>query len=311
MQKSNYDAEFKKLKSFSFTKSTVTFWIVQRSLKKKVAKYTVKNVQIDESLELKLRSIISNKVRKSNNYTQYEFFTADADDNLLTINSNETDFDILVEQINDGADGKTVKTNDDLYGSWAYIIKIENKTSSLLAFKKIEEIWDVKKRGIKVLFKDEKFIDLKEDNVFKVEKTIDFICFNSILFVINKKKFELGLNFREGMKTKRDELLKELDSLSIVSDIEIIKEKVGENMNYLRQLSSIHKNGYFRNSGFMDSLIKVNKNEGWGLSIIDNQIQIDNGNIESVLKILNKDRLKDLIEGETFDVTVKKSVSVN
>lgn len=307
------EKQFKKMKKFSYEKSSVTLWIVFRSLRQKIAKYSVRNVKIDDSLEYKLTGILSTKIKNSNEFTEYDFISIDHDEKLLTLDSSETDFEDIVGQINLGADSNPVKTNEDLSRAWAYIIKIENDDDFMLGFKKIEENWDVKKRSTKInmLFKEQKFIDLLEDDVFKIEKVIDFIYFGKILFVINKIKFELGLNFREGMKAKRDDLLDEFKSLSIVSNIKKIKDKVGDNMHYLRQLSTINKNGYFRHPGFMEKLSRVNDSEKWGLSIINNEIQIDDDNIEVVLKVLNKDRLKDLIEGETFDVAVKKSVVVS
>lgn len=305
--------KFRRLKKFNFSDATVTLWIVFRNLNNKVANYKVKNVKIDSSLENKLIKVLELKINACNGFTEYNYFNADADNELLTINADQTDFSIILEGINNGADCEFVKTNEDLAKTWAYIIKIENDKEFILGYKKTEEKWDIKKRHkrINMIFKDQKFIDLKEEDVFKIEKSVDFIYFSDVLFVTNKAKFELGLNFREGMKNKRDEVLKEFESLSIVSDIDKIRNKIGQNMHYLRQIATINKNGYFRHKNFMDKLYKVNESEGWGLSIIENEIQVDDDNIDVVLKVLNKDRLKDLIEGETFDVNVKKSVSIN
>ncbi len=308
---SETDKKFKNLKKFTFEKSTVSLWIVYRSLKQKIAKYTVKNVEIDKGLNLKFINILKHKIKSSNEYTEYDYFTIDPDDKLLVLDSKETDFTKILEQIDEGADSDPVKTNEDLSKAWAYAIKIENNRNFILGYKKIDESWDVKKRynKINILFKNQKFFDLEEDDVFKIEKVVDFIYFDETLFVASKKNLEIGLNFREGMKAKRDSVLNEFETLAIVSDINKIKQKVGNNIHYLRQLATINNNGYFRNNGFMEKLSKANLSEKWGLSIIDNQIQIEDDNIEVVLKVLNKDRLKDLIEGETFDVHAKKIVS--
>lgn len=308
-----FEQKFKRLKKFDFDKATISFWIVNRHLYNREAAYSILNVNIDEKLPLKLGRIVRNKVENSNEYTEYDFLTVDNDQQLLTLSAGETDFIQIFDQIQKGTDNDKVKSNEDLATAWGYVIKIKDQKSEILAFKKLPEKWDLKKRNpiINTIFRDQKFIDLEEDEIFKIQQDIDFVCFDDVLFILNKKQFELGLNFREGMKKNRDIILDELVKLNIVSDIAPIKDRVGDNLRHLRQISTIHKNGYFKHPDFMEKLRKINKQEGWGLTFEKGVIKVDDSNIGLVLTVLNKDRLKDLIEGETFDVAVKKPVTQN
>jgi len=84
-----------------------------------------------------------------------------------------------------------------------------------------------------------------------------------------------------------------------------LREKIGENMKYLRKISMIKNNGYYKNKDFMARLTQANKTEKWGLTIVNNKIVLTEENFNDVLTVLNNDRLKSPITEETFDVHVK------
>ena len=76
-------------------------------------------------------------------------------------------------------------------------------------------------------------------------------------------------------------------------------------MKYLRKISMIKNNGYYKNKDFMARLTQANKTEKWGLTIVNNKIVLTEENFNDVLTVLNNDRLKSPITEETFDVHVK------
>ena len=106
-------------------------------------------------------------------------------------------------------------------------------------------------------------------------------------------------------------VLDDFEKLEIVDDVDKLRERIGDSMKYLRKISMIKNNGYYKNKDFMSKLIQANKKEKWGLRIENNKIVITEDNFEDVLTLLNNDRLKSPITEETFDVHVKVPLDKN
>jgi transcriptional regulator of heat shock response len=302
--------EIKKLNSEN---ATVSLWIIEKHNRNREFIYNIKWIDIEENLANKLEEIVSSAIQESNEVQSYDYLTIDQDEKLLVIDTNATDFPIIFETISQGTDVDKVESFAELSRAWAYIIKIQIGNKSIMAFKRIIRKNELKKASwfVNVVFRDKKFIDIEEEEIFKIEKSIDFFSFDDDLFILNKKEFEIGLNFREGMITKGQKLLTEFEKLKIVDNIQIICDYVGNNMTLLRKLATINNNGYFRNKDFLNKLKKINSQEKWGLVFKNGTLKVDKDQIELILTVLNKDRLKDLIEGDTYDVTIKKPVNNN
>lgn len=116
------------------------------------------------------------------------------------------------------------------------------------------------------------------------------------------------MNFREGMKANSEEVLTDFIALNIFDNVDIIREFVGINLHHLRKLSSIKKSGYYKQSDYIQKLIRVNKKEKWDLKILDNKIIVEKETVELLLKLLNNDRLRSPINDEFFDSAAKAPV---
>lgn len=298
--------KLKKLRSLDFNNADVFLWIVKRKLKGTKAIYNALNVELEDKLSEKLKIIVKEKIDNCNHIKDYSHLSEDQDDDILTLSHKETDFPTIYSEIQKGSDNLKAEKLEDLSGTWAYIIEIKNNFQ-LMTFTKVPESWDMKKkRGIlNLVFIGKKFKDLDDNSIFRIQRKIDFFCFEDILFILDKKKFETGLNFREGMKSSRDAVLNDFETFGIINDVNKLREKIGENMKYLRKISMINNNGYYKNKDFMARLIQANKTEKWGLTIVDNKIVLTEENFNNVLTVLNNDRLKSPITEETFDVHVK------
>lgn len=298
--------KLKKLKSLDFNNADIFLWIIKRKLKGTQAVYNVLNVEIEDKLSGILKKIVREKIDNCNHIKDYSHLSEDQDDDILTLGYKETDFSNIYSEIQKGSDCPKAEKPEDLSGTWAYIIEIKNNFQ-LIAFTKVPESWDMKKKKgiLNLVFVGKKFKDLDDNSIFRIQKKIDFFYFEDILFILDKKKFETGLNFREGMKSNRDAVLNDFETFGIVNDVNMLREKVGENMKYLRKISMIKNNGYYKNTDFMTRLIQANKTEKWGLTIENNKIVLTKENFNDILTILNNDRLKSPITEETFDVHVK------
>ncbi|MCR1795901.1 DUF4868 domain-containing protein, partial [Leptospira sp. id769339] len=150
--------------------------------------------------------------------------------------------------------------------------------------------------------------DLESRNVFSVSRTIDFLYYEDHLFILSKRDFEKALNFREGMLRKANLFYEVANELSLFSDIELIKEKIADNMKYLRKVAVIEKLAYYRSPDFLSRIREIAEKRGWDLRFNENTIIVTADNIEVVLTILANHRLLSEVTDEVFDVQHAKKV---
>lgn len=300
------------LRGTDFKHWLTTFWLVKRKLSQQQAKYSVLKVDTDARLEQKLKHAITAKISdKGYQLDAYDFLTTDQDNGLLTIESAATDVTLIQAEIDKGTANPKVEKYEDLLNSWAMVIKLEHQDKALHAYRKIHKFTNPAKLAhVSFLqFKDQELKDLDQQEIFTIDTQVDFFSYEGTTFIANKKEFESTLNFRAGMEKNRDVVLQEFVDLNIFSDASLLKEHIGANLNYLRKVSSIQKSGYYKDAQFLQELVKVNEQKGWGLVIENGAIVINEASIDLVLTLLNNGRLESPINHEMFDAPVKKKVT--
>lgn len=300
------------LRGADFSHWLTTFWLVKRKLSQQQAKYSVLKVDTDTKLELKLKQAVTDKIAdKGYQLHAYDFLTADQDQSLLTIDSAATDVTLIQAEIDKGTANPKVEQYEELLDSWAMVIKLEHQEKAVYAYRKINKFNHAARLSHVsfIQFKDQELKDLDEKEIFTIDTQIDFFTYEGTTFITNKKEFESTLNFRAGMEKNRDVVLQEFVDLNIFSDASLLKEHIGANLNYLRKVSSIQKSGYYKDAKFLEELIKVNEQKGWGLVVENGTIVINEASIDLVLTLLNNGRLESPINHEMFDAPVKKKVT--
>ncbi len=300
------------LRGTDFKHWLTTFWLVKRKLSQQQAKYSVLKVDTDARLEQKLKHAVIAKISDQGyQLDAYDFLTTDQDNGLLTIESAATDVTLIEAEIDKGTANPKVEKYEDLLDSWALVIKLEHQDKTLYAYRKIHKFTNPAKLAhVSFLqFKDQELKDLDQQEIFTIDTQVDFFSYEGTTFIANKKEFESTLNFRAGMEKNRDVVLQEFVDLNIFSDASLLKEHIGANLNYLRKVSSIQKSGYYKDAQFLQELVKVNEQKGWGLVIENGAIVINEASIDLVLTLLNNGRLESPINHEMFDAAVKKKVT--
>ena len=300
------------LRQTDFKSWAMTLWLVKRRLDvNKQAHYSVLRVDVDKKLQNKLKQAVTDRVQGGDyRLEEYDFLTADQDNQLFTIDSADTDFIKIQDEVNKGLANQKVEKYEDLLDSWAYVIKLEHDGSVVYGARKINKFTQAAKvKAVSYfIFEDKKLVDLEDKKVLAIDTHIDFFAYDGTTFIINKKEFESALNFRDGMEKNRDTILAEFVTLKVFSDAEPIRKMVGANLHLLRKMSSIQKSGYYKDKKFLADLHARNKEKGWNLTIRDGVIVIDESNVEFVLKLLNNERVESQINHEVFDAVVKKKV---
>lgn len=303
---------FRKLKKNDWKKAAVSFYVVKRSLNQKKAKYDVMLVNIDTALKRTLRGITNKKIKDSNEVLEYDFNTADLDNNLLGIPSSETDFEEILKAINVSVNPPLAKDYEELLGTWLYIVRLDLKNlPPLFAIRYVVGGWTTKKvtQLINMVWKNNMLVDLDFKDIFRIDSKLDFFSFDNTIFIADKKNFETALNFRVGMEKNRDEIVKEFKKLKLFENPQDISELVGNNIRRLRRLSQVKKSEYYKDEKFMASLKKINKYRNWGIKYSkDGKLLFTDDDIDTVLLILDNGRLDSPINQEAFDVDVKRKV---
>ena len=305
--------KFQKLKELDLQSCYVSLAIVQEYKRNRISKYRVKYVQIDEKLENRLRSIVSQKIKNSNSIEEYTFDCPEPEeDQVRAIESESTDFNEIMELLEalTPEEDKIESVNELIKAKSYLIILRDDDEIKVTAFKRIPENWKMKrKKGyVSLLYKENMFVDLEEDNVYSISNTIDFIFYDGMLFIFSKKNFETGLNFREGMLAKAEEFYQEAENANLFVNMEILSGKVGNNQRYLRKIATIKNLGYYKNQQFLSRFKEVNDAKSWGIEFQNGQIVITEERLDDILTILQNKRLHSDLTEQDFDVESVKPI---
>jgi len=301
----------KKIQRIDFKGWHTNLWLVKRHLSGREAVYSVVRVETDSKLNRRLKGAITSRLQgKDMVLEEYTFLSSDQDNRIFTLDSSETDFVKIEEEIKKGIDNPRAIKYEQLLNSWALVIELRKDDEAIYGMRKINALTQAKKVNslTSLFFRDDMLVDLSDEQVFTLDLNLDFLVSDGFAFITHKKDFESALNFRKGMEDNRDATLDEFDMLGVFSDIIPLREHIGDNLNHLRKVSTIRKSAYYQDRKFMESLIKVLAEQDWGVVVVDGKITVTADNAETVLTLLSNSRLISMINREIFDAAVKKKV---
>jgi Domain of unknown function (DUF4868) len=295
---------FLKSLTLSEKETPVSLWVIHRRLIRKEARYTVKKLDVSGDIPRKLLKNISDAVSRSNHLEEYNFESTDQDERVFTHTIAETDLTEIVAKVQLGVDADRVETVDDLADAFALLTVVYTKNDLIVGFRRTFNGWSLKKLSsfYNTIFANRKLLEIDSGVVLKLDQKIDFYAFRDQIFILEKKNFEAGLNFRKGMESKKEQLLDGLKSKSLFNDVSPLEAKCGSNLHYLRKLTSIEKAGYYRDPNFIEKLKEANEKEGWKLQFVEGQLVMTPENVDELITLLSNKRVKSLINEEKFDV---------
>jgi hypothetical protein len=304
-------SKLRALRQLNLSRANVSLAIVKEYKVDRVSHYDLKYVPIEEKLERRLRDIVTNQIQRSNTVEEYTYDCPEPEeDQVRSIGYEETDFFRISEILQDlNPEEDVIEDVDELVKAKAYIIILRNRTGiQVVGFKTLPENWKMKySRGlIPLLFSDNSFKDLEEDNVFSISSFIDLFYFDETLFILSKREFEKGLNFREGMINNAGELFQEVEQLNLFVNLNILTARVGNNQRYLRKIATIRNLGHFRNPLYLQRLQQVSALKGWNINFENGQIVFTEENLDEILTLLQNKRLHSELTDEDFDVESAK-----
>lgn len=298
------------LKNLNLRRAEVSLALVKEYKQNRVSKYTIKYIPIDERLETRLRNIVTSKIANSNTVDEYSFDCPEPEeDQVRSIDSNQTDFHLIFEQLQGlNPEEDVIEDIDELVKAKAYIIILRNQYGiQAVGFKTLPENWKMKRNKglIPLLYRENRFVDLEEENVFSISSAIDFFYFGETIFILSRKEFEHGLNFREGMLAKADEMYQEVKQMNLFVNMGILTNKVGNNQRYLRKIATIKNLGHYRNPQFLQRMQQISTTKNWNIQFYNGQIVFTDETIDTILSLLQNKRLHSELTLQDFDVDGK------
>lgn len=290
---------------------TATFWLVKRGIANHAARYNVLRVNTDAKLQKRLKGYVIDQLQGKNfHLAEYDYNNADGDDTLFTIAADATDFPKVEAAINAGFDNAIAKEYQELLNSWAYVVQLEQNDDRLYAWRRISALTQPKQVQSRqaIFFVEHKLVDVEDKDVFLIDPRFDFFVHDGMIFIANKKEFEISMNFREGMKAKAAAVIRNFSESGHFKNVDLIQKHVGDNMHHLRKMASILKAGYYQQPGYIQRMIEVSRTEEWELKVEDGQVVVEEHTIDLLLKLLNNDRLRSPINNEMFDAAAKAPV---
>ncbi|HRZ48663.1 MAG TPA: DUF4868 domain-containing protein [Bacteroidales bacterium] len=299
------------LKNLNLRRAEVSLAVVKEYKVNRVSQYSIKYVPIDERLENRLRNIVTSKIQNTNTVDEYSYDCPEPEaDQVRTIDSDQTDFYRIFEKLGELNPEEDVIDNVEelVNGTKAYLIILRNREGiQVVGFKTIPENWKMKKNKglIPLLFRENRFEDLEDENVFSIASSVDLFYYGETLFILSKKEFEHGLNFRDGMIAKADEMFQEVTQLNLFVNMEILTTRVGNNQRYLRKIATIRNLGHYRNPQFLQRLQQVSAAKNWSIQFDNGQIVFTDETLDTILSLLQNKRLHSELTLEDFDVDGK------
>lgn len=299
------------LKNLNLRRAEVSLAVVKEYKVNRVSQYSIKYVPIDERLESRLRNIVTSKIQNSNTVDEYSFDCPEPEaDQVRSIDSDQTDFYRIFEKLGELNPEEDVIDNVEelVNGTKAYLIILRNREGiQVVGFKTIPENWKMKKNKglIPLLYRENRFEDLEDENVFSIANSVDLFYYDETLFILSKKEFEHGLNFRDGMIAKADEMFQEVTQLNLFVNMEILTTRVGNNQRYLRKIATIRNLGHYRNPQFLQRLQQVSVAKNWSIQFDNGQIVFTDETLDTILSLLQNKRLHSELTLEDFDVDGK------
>lgn len=299
------------LKKVNFESAKVFLAIVDEYKRERTSHYKISYVNLDRRLEEKLKRIVTSPIANSTHAEEYSFDCPEPEaDQVRSINYASTDFYRIFNSLQGLNPEEDVINNlNDLLNTKAYMIILRHQDGIfLVGYKTVPENWKMRreKNLITLFFSENRFFDLEQENVFSISGVVDFFFHDELLFILSKKEFEKGLNFREGMIDNANELFSSKEALSLFENIDLLKKRVGNNLRYLRKIATIKNMGFYHDYNYLQKLKEVSQAKGWNVQYNMDKIILTEDNIDDVLTLLQNKRLHSELTDQDFDVDSAK-----
>ncbi|GJM05827.1 MAG: DUF4868 domain-containing protein [marine bacterium B5-7] len=297
------DDEFNTFSAFEFNNATAHLWVFKNSTAEK--KYRAWYVPTDEDFTAEMKSIAVIEQNRITEHSPYSPLSQSNETSCLSISKDETDFQLLENQISkveaeNRADGIRI-----LQGAKGYAVKFIHNGTIVYAIKRSTTSWKTaySKKRVNLIFANGE-LAIAEDNNFSIEKNFDFFSTGNGIFVSNKRSFESIMQFKTVYEDAFAQLQADIDFQSVFLDLAPIVQHVGTNAMHLRRMAVIADRMIFSHPNFLPNLQRVNAARNWGINFDaqSNTIIPCEATARVILQVLLDHRLTSEVTDHIYDV---------
>lgn len=279
--------KLRKLQKFDMQNGDIDFFIVKKD-------YTLKRVDIADNLKDRFRKNILNKISNLEEVVEWSAITRDLlDSECIGRKIGDADFKNIREQLTGDID--KIENENEILNSLLYLVQISKEEDIIYYSRNIAREWTLNKAGgfPRIIWEKGCLREIAKTPTFKIDDEIDFIAFTDILFILNKKAFEMAFKIKEEMIENKNQAIAEITKLNFIKNILDLDSLIGEKSLYLRKISVAKHKGIYNNSDHLEELIQeIKNNKEWDITIDEsNKIIASQNNIRAILTLLENKRL--------------------
>lgn len=288
------------LQNFSVDECTVQFWVI-----KGVSK-TARIVNISDKLERSLKSI---KPRCLSRFTQtfpYEAASVTPEDALGYLSGPIPQWDEIRQRIDGVIAPKVADSISKLKNTNFYAVKYSLINGSILyGIKKCSSDWAAakSKEGFSAYWSGDT-LENADDTIFSISKYFDFFVLNNKFYILDKKKFESILGYKDSYRLHFENLKSDPLFNANFINVDALVNYVGDNAVQLGRMSVALAKRKFADDDYLNSIKNASSNEDWGLEFSsDGKFIFTPENSRVMILVLLGHRVKSICGRETLDAS--------
>lgn len=301
--------DFSDWRELDYDASTVQLWVFKKSTT--AAKFRAWHVRTDEEVENLFRNAIKSEVSRITEKVTYSHLSQNNENSCLEHSLEDSDGLIALLQAVDVPETENTDAQlKQLKGAVGYLVKFQSEEKTVYAVRKTAPSWKptVRNKLINAIFVNGE-LSAVPDESFTFDSYFDFYCLNETIFVASKRAYESTMSDKKAYKQSFDDLTVDPEFLSIFSDVEPLKEYVGQNSMQLRRMTVIQQKALYRAPGFSDRVKLVSETRNWGINFDQGgKIAVCQNTAKVVIQVLLDHRLLSEVTETIYDVPDAEAV---
>ncbi|MEZ9426113.1 Kiwa anti-phage protein KwaB-like domain-containing protein [Vibrio lentus] len=314
LDQASLDAKLVELQALDLSRATINLWVAKVKVGNKTKRFgDIKNLKIHSDYQEHFRQYVVNCIQGNQHIEELRPITTIQDNRFFHVESSSTDLTQLKEKVESGS-LPTISLEAELNNYNAYVIQLTfgEPETSVYAFRYIKGAWSLNNTSNKTLrssFQDNQLVvEIDQSSKFQITPYIDFIQYNSDVFIADLGQFETAMNYHERLKEKKVEAINALGNSSAMNHSESNKltSVVGDDKRLMRQLASVYEKQNFNNDIWLQKLREAANAAGnWQIQFDDQgKILVEETKeyVKELLVLLQNKRVKTVVDGLMFDV---------
>ncbi|MES1934475.1 hypothetical protein T35B1_17811 [Salinisphaera shabanensis T35B1] len=295
--------EFSDWRQFDYDNSTVQLWVFKKSTTP--ARFRAWHVRTDDEVEQLFRETIKSETARISEPVAYSHIAQNNESSCLLHSLQESEGLIALLQAVDVPENENAAAGlKQLKGAIGYLVKFQGEEETVYAIRKTAPTWKptVRKKMMNVIFVNGELSAVPEET-FSFDSYFDFYCFRESVFISAKRAYESTVSDKAVYKKSFDDLVVDPEFSAIFSNLDVLKNYVGQNAMHLRRMTVIQQKAVYNRPNFAQRLKEVSELRGWEINFDpDGKIDVSPETARTILQVLLDHRLLSEVTETTYDV---------